>query len=186
MTKLALLPLAAAATLGCIRAPDVVLVDRQTMLEEQLTGELQPLDDGLRELALVPTSVDFTRGQLEAAGVDLGDDTLNQVTRVHAVILSEHELLDDLLVRRCVGEANTGLLELTPATCSGRHNAQRSSASVHRVNRARRQLWQHLHDQQPSAPPEALRRRWREHHLRSVVCGGQVQREDGRWEVTSC
>ncbi len=178
--------LPAVLLVGCIRAPDVVMVDRQTMLEEQLTGELQPLDNTLRELALVPTAVDFTRGQLEAAGVDLGDDTLTQVTRVHAVILSEMELLDELLVRRCVGEATSGLLEETPATCSGRHNAQRTSASVQRVNRARRQLWQHLHEKDPAAPPDEVRRRWRVKHLDAVVCGAQVQRDDGGWEVRGC
>lgn len=179
-------PLVFAALTGCIRAPDVVMVDRQTMLEEQLSGELQPLDDSLRELALVPTAADFTRSQLEAAGVDLGDDTLTQVTRVHAVMISELERLDGLLVRRCVGEALSGLLEETPATCSGRHNAQRTSDAVQRVNRARRQLWQHLQDQTPSAAPEALRQRWREHHLGSVVCGAQVQADSGAWEVTRC
>lgn len=172
--------------LGCIRAPDVVMVDRQTMLEEQLSGELQPLDNALRELALVPTAADFTRSQLESAGVDLGDDTLTQVTRVHTVILSELEVLDGLLVRRCVGEARSGLLEETPATCSGRHRAQRTSETVQRVNRARRQLWQHLQDVTPGADPEALRARWRTHHLGSVVCGGQVQQDDGTWGVTAC
>jgi uncharacterized protein YdbL (DUF1318 family) len=96
------------------------------------------------------------------------------------------ELLDDLLVRRCVGEANTGLLEETPATCSGRHNAQRTSASVQRVNRARRQLWQYLHEKDPSLSPDDVRRRWRVKHLDAVVCGGQVQRDDGAWEVRGC
>lgn len=172
--------------LACIKPPDVVMVDRQTMLEEQLTGELQPLDNALRELALVPTAQDFTRGQLEAAGVDLQDDTLRQVTRVHAVILSELELLDDLLIRRCVGEARSGLLEVTTTTCSGRHNAARTTASVNRVNRARQQLWQHLRDQEPGTSAELLQARWREAHLKTVVCGGQVQRGDGTWELVSC
>ncbi len=178
--------LLAVSLLACIKAPDVVMVDRQTMLEEQLTGELQPLDNTLRELALVPSAQDFTRGQLEAAGVDLQDDTLRQVTQVHAVILSELELLDDLLIRRCVGEARSGLLEETPATCSGRHNAARTSASVHRVNRARKQLWQHLYDQAPGTSHDVLQARWREAHLKTVVCGGQVQNEAGAWELISC
>lgn len=172
--------------LACIKAPDVVMVDRQTMLEEQLTGELQPLDDLLRELALVPTVQDFTRGQLEASGVDLQDDTLTQVTRVHAVILSELERIDDLLIRRCVGEGRSGLLEETPGTCSGRHNATRTSASVHRVNRARKQLWQHLRDQEPATPPDVLQTRWRAAHVKTVVCGGQVQNDAGVWELVSC
>lgn len=174
------------ALMSCIKAPDVVMVDRQTMLEEQLTGELQPLDNTLRELALVPTAQDFTRGQLEAAGVDLQDDTLRQVTRVHAIILSELELLDDLSIRRCVGEAKSGLLEETPSTCSGRHNAARTSASVNRVNRARQQLWQHLRDKEPGVAPEVLQARWRQAHVKTVVCGGQVQKDDGTWEIVSC
>jgi hypothetical protein len=178
--------LLALATSACIKPPDVVMVDRQTMLEEQLSGELEPLDQELREQVLVPTSADFSRGQLEAAGVDLGDDTLSQVTRVHAVLMSELEILDDLLVRRCVGEARTGLLEETPATCNGRHTAQRTTAAVHRVNRARRQLWEYLSRASPGRSADDIAKAWRVQHLESVVCGGQVQTDAGAWEVKRC
>jgi hypothetical protein len=183
MNRLVLFALAASA---CIKAPDVVLVDRQTMLEEQISGELEALDQELREQVLVPTSADFSRGQLEAAGVDLGDDTLSQVTRVHAVLMSELEILDDLLVRRCIGEALTGLLEETPTTCSGRHTAQRTTAAVHRVNRARRQLWDFLARKTPGRPAADIARSWREAHLEGVVCGAQVQTPSGAWELKRC
>lgn len=183
MSRLILLAL---LTPACIKAPDVVLVDRQTMLEEQVSGELEALDQELREQVLVPTSADFSRGQLEAAGVDLGDDTLSQVTRVHAVLMSELELLDDLLVRRCVGEALTGLLEETPTTCNGRHTAQRTTAAVHRVNRARRQLWEFLARTAAGRTAADVARAWREAHLEGVICGGQVQTASGAWEVKRC
>ncbi|MDX2009616.1 MAG: DUF1318 domain-containing protein [Myxococcaceae bacterium] len=173
-------------TSSCIKAPDVVLVDRQTMLEEQVSGELEALDQELREQVLVPTSADFSRGQLEAAGVDLGDDTLSQVTRVHAVLMSELEILDDLLVRRCVGEALTGLIEETPSTCSGRHSAQRTSAAVHRVNRARRQLWDFLGRTSPARSAAEIAQTWRQAHLEGVVCGAQVQAPSGAWGVKRC
>ncbi|MCA2980748.1 MAG: DUF1318 domain-containing protein [Myxococcaceae bacterium] len=176
----------ALALSGCIKPPDVVMVDRQTMLEEQVSGELEALDQELREQALVPTSADFSRGQLEAAGVDLGDDTLTQVTRVHAVLVSELELIDELLVRRCLGEATTGLLEETPATCSGRHTAQHTTASVHRVNRARRQLWDFLARKGAPGTLDDVARAWRREHLEGVVCGAQVQAASGAWEVKRC
>lgn len=184
MRRLPLLVLALSS--ACIKAPDVVMVDRQTMLEEQVSGELQALDDELREQVLVPTASDFTRGQLEAAGVDLQDDTISQVTRVHAVFLSELEVIDDLLVRRCVGEAKTGLLQETPATCSGRLSAQRTTASVQRVNRARRQLWEYLAKKQPGVAADEIPARWRERHLEAVVCGAQVQGPGGAWELKKC
>jgi hypothetical protein len=57
---------------------------------------------------------------------------------------------------------------------------------VHRVNRARKQLWQYLSDAEPGTPAETLRARWRAAHVKTVVCGGQVQRDDGGWETVSC
>jgi hypothetical protein len=180
---LACLVLALAA---CIRPPDVVLIDRKTLLEEQASGELQPLENDLRESALVPKGTEFTRGELEEAGADLSRDNITSIVRVHAVLVSEAEFLDDLLVRRCIGEARSGLLVETPRTCAGRTSASRTSAAVQRVNRGRRQLWQYLHAQRPEATLDELRDRWRTHHLKALVCGGQFQSDDGAWEVKKC
>jgi uncharacterized protein YdbL (DUF1318 family) len=171
---------------GCITAPDVVLLDRKTVLEEQASGELVPLENDLREAAIVPHRAEFTRGQLQEAGVDLSQGPLSTVVQVYGVVRSEAELIDELLVRRCVGEGRNGLLVETPATCSGRSNVTRTSASVQRINRSRRQLWQYIQDRQPGASEEEVKDAWLRHHLSTVVCGGQVQSESGDWEVKRC
>jgi uncharacterized protein YdbL (DUF1318 family) len=172
--------------LACIRAPDVVMVDRKTVLEEQASGELHPLENDLREAAIVPKGVDFTRAQLEQSGADLSQDALSTIVQIHGLLQTEAEFLDDLLVRRCVGEARTGLLVETPRTCAGRTNSARTTAAVERVNRARRQLFRYLQEQRPGASEEEVRTLWRRHHLESVVCGGQVQSAQAEWELKRC
>lgn len=171
---------------ACIRPPDVVMLDRKTVLEEQASGELHPLENDLREAAIVPRGAELTRAQLEEAGADVSDDMISSILQIHGLLRTEAAYLDDLLVRRCVGEAHSGLLVETPRTCSGRVRQGRVSSAVQRVNRGRRQLWRYLHEQRPASSEEELRAIWRRHHLESVVCGGQVQRDDGEWEVKRC
>jgi uncharacterized protein YdbL (DUF1318 family) len=186
MHRLLLLILSLACASACISAPDVVLLDRKTVLEEQASGELHPLENDLREAAIVPKGADFTRAQLRESGEDLSRGTLSTVVRIHALVRTDAEYLDDLLVRRCIGEARSGLLVETPRTCAGSVNTGRSSAAVQRVNRARRQLWRYLHEKRPNATEEQVRATWHEHHLASVVCGGQIEAEDGQWKVKRC
>jgi len=171
---------------GCIHPPPVLFLDRTTVLEEQASGELHALENELRDRAIVPRGAELTRAELEEAGADLSESTLSTIVQIHGVLRSEASYLDELLVRRCVGEALSGLLMETPSTCEGRVVAGRLSAAVQRVNRARRQLWRYLHDQRPGSSEEELRGAWRRHHLEGVVCGGQVQREDGAWEAKRC
>lgn len=171
---------------ACIRPPDVVLLDRKTVLEEQASGELHALENDLRESAIVPSGAEFTRAELEDSGADLSEGTLDSIVRLHGLLRTEAEYLDELLTRRCVGEASSGLLVETTDTCSGRMNVERASAAVQRVNRGRRQLWRYLHEQRPASTEDDLRLAWRRNHLESVVCGGQVQREGGEWEVKRC
>lgn len=184
MRLILLLPLLAAS--ACIRPPDVVLLDRKTVLEEQASGELHALENELREEVIVPRGADFTRGQLRAAGADLSRGSLSTVVQVHSLVRSEAEFLDDLLVRRCVGEGVSGLLVETPRTCAGRTSAARVSASVQRVNRARRQLWRYLQALRPGATEEEIRETWRRHHLSTVACDAQIQSLDGSWETKRC
>lgn len=170
---------------GCISAPDVVLLDRKTVLEELASGELHPLENDLRDEAIVPRGVDFTRAQLRGAGADTSAGTLSQVVRIHALLRTEAEYLDELLVLRCVGEGRAGLLVETPRSCTTRVSQTRTSAAVQRVNRARRQLWRYLREQRPGASEQDVRSTWRQHHLASVVCGGQVESDAG-WEIKGC
>ena len=178
---------AAAALLlsACISAPDLVMLDRKTVLEEQASGELLPLANALRETAIVPKGVPFTRGQLEEAGVDLGHDALGQLIQLQQLPLSELDYLDNLLVRRCIGEARSGLLVETPETCSG-DQTDRTSAAIQRVNRSRKQLWRYLYERKPTERQETIRRLWRQRHLVTVVCGGQIQDDEGRWSIKAC
>jgi hypothetical protein len=171
---------------GCIRAPDVVLLDRKTVLEEQASGELHPLENDLREAAIVPKGEDFTRAQLQEAGADLSRDALGTIVQVHGVLRTDAEFLDDLLVRRCIGEARSGLLVETPRSCAGRASETRTSAAVQRVNRARRQLWSYMHEQRPNVTADEIRSVWRHHHLESVVCGAQIETDAGVWGVKRC
>lgn len=171
---------------ACISAPDVVMLDRKTVLEEQASGELLPLANALREAAIVPKGVPFTRGQLEEAGVDLSHDALGQLVQLQHPPQSELEYLDSLLVRRCIGEARSGLLVETPETCSGDQTAIRTSAAIQRVNRSRKQLWRYLYERKPAERQETIRRLWRQRHLSTVVCGGQIQDDDGHWSVKAC
>lgn len=171
---------------ACISAPDVVMLDRKTVLEEQASGELLPLAHALREAAIDPKGVPFTRGQLEEAGVDLGHDALGQLIQLQQLPLSELDYLDDLLIRRCIGEARSGLLVETPETCSGDRTAIRISAAIQRVNRSRKQLWRYLYERKPAEQQETIRHLWRQRHLATVPCGGQIQDEDERWSIKTC
>jgi hypothetical protein len=170
---------------GCISAPDVVLLDRKTVLEELASGELHPLENDLREEALVPRGVDYTRAELREAGADVSEGTLSSIVEIYAMLRTDAELVDELLVLRCVGESLDGQLVETPTTCSRRVNATRTSAMVQRANRARRQLWRYLEETRPDADPAALRASWRTQHLETVVCGAQLETERG-WEVKRC
>jgi hypothetical protein len=183
LSILGLLVLTASA---CVHAGDVVLLDRKTVLEEQASGELHPLENDLRESVIVPRGAEFTHAELEEAGADLTNSTLSQVIEVNALVRTEADYLDDLLVRRCIGEGKLGLLVETPRTCLGRTDEGRSSAAVQRVNRARRQLWRYLHEARPQVPEPELRAQWRRLHLEAVVCGAQIQDENGKWQIKRC
>jgi hypothetical protein len=57
---------------------------------------------------------------------------------------------------------------------------------VERMNRNRRQLWTWLGERVPGRSPEQVLATWREVHLEGVICGGQVQKTDGSWDVKRC
>ncbi|CCE25516.1 MULTISPECIES: DUF1318 domain-containing protein [Methylotuvimicrobium] len=171
---------------ACISAPDVVLLDRKTILEEQAAGELLTLANALRESAIVPQAVPYTRGQLEAAGTDLSHDALGRLVQLQQIPLSEIDYLDNLLVGRCIGEARSGLLIETPATCTGPAATVRTSAAVQRVNRSRKQLWRYLQEHNPESSSVQIRDIWRQRHLQALVCGGQVQQDSGEWDIKQC
>ena len=49
---------------GCISAPDVIIVDRQTALEQQANGRFPSLQEELDHAAITSDPVPFTRAGL--------------------------------------------------------------------------------------------------------------------------
>jgi nucleotide-binding universal stress UspA family protein len=168
------LPLAA-----CFKAPEIVMVDRATALEQQAAGSFEDLEQKLDRAGIEPRPVPFTPEQLEALGI-------RQAPLVDGTQLTDADRLDGLLLQHCVGEDKDGLLESTRDACHGGADAQEVETLVERVNRARRQLWKWMHEQRASVSESELQRAWRETHARNVVCGGWTQAPDGTWKEKPC
>jgi hypothetical protein len=172
--------LLAVAASGCIKAPDLVLVDRKTALEQQAAGSFRGLSDDLEQAGLSPRPARLTHAQIDPGGAD----------SAHALDEGEADsdtaLIDELLLQRCIGEAREGTLSETPSSCTGTVDVARMTRTLERTNRNRLQMWRYLQSRRPKASLDDVRRVWRETHLKAVVCGGQVQRDDGAWEPKKC
>ena len=181
LPALALLLLASA----CITAPPVIIADRKTALEEQASGSFPSLTGELQQAGVSARPVPYTRGQLEAAGVPVGKGD-EQLAQEEAT--TEADLLDQLLLRRCIGEKLDGTLDETPATCTEPIAAGRQARLLERENRRRFQIWRTLAARLAAKQPtlDEVRKAWRKAHLGEVICGGQVQLEGGAWETKKC
>ena len=168
---------------GCVKAPDVVIVDRKTALEQQASGSFRGLEEDLEQAGLSPRPAPFTGAQLEAAGVRQGTPIDEPGD---AVGLPDGLRADTLLVQRCLGEASDGTLVLTVDRCTGTIDVPQVNRLIERVNRSRRQLWTWMGKREPRKTAAEIQATWREVHLTGVICGGQVQRSDGTWEVKRC
>lgn len=168
--------------IGCIRAPAVSIVDRRTSLEIQAAGEYRALENDLIQAGLSPAPAMITRGEIET--ITTTRTSFDEVVEAYQAIQLDSEIIDSLLIRRCIGEGLDGLLVETPSTCVGDTTA--FGPLVERVNRNRRQMWRFLAQLKPDVSEEAIRRAWRETHLSTVVCNGQVQQADGSWGVKEC
>ena len=173
------LALAVLAPLGCVSAPQIVMSDRATALEQQAAGSFDDLERKLDHAGVAPRPVPFTPDELEALGIKpipLVDDTE----------LTDADRLDGLLRQHCVGEGREGLLVDTLDACRGAADHALAAELLDRVNRARVQLWRWMQEERGDASPDALRRTWHRAHARGVVCGGWMQRDDGGWEEKGC
>jgi hypothetical protein len=168
-------------TAACIHPPDLVIVDRKTALEQQAQGRFRHLEDELDRTALKPTPEPLTRGQIEAAVAAGEEQSLGEAGRD-----LEPTQVDELLVRRCVGESLDGTLTETAATCVGTVDVAKVSRSIERTNRNRFQVWRYLNGRRPGTTLQQVRRAWRTEHLEGVVCGAQIQNADGTWSVKKC
>jgi hypothetical protein len=178
MNRLVLCWLTSAA-LGCVKAPEIVVVDRATALEQQAGGSFEHIERELARRASEPRPEALAPEQLEALGI-------KPVAIVDHTGQTEADQVDALLQQRCVGEGNHGLLVDTHDDCIGTADRVVAIALIDRVNRAREQLWRWMHAARPELSPEELRRAWREAHLQGVVCRGWVQAKDGKWEPKKC
>ena len=167
------------APLGCIRAPEIVLVDRATALEQQAAGSFAELEKKLARATLAPRPVPLTPEQLEALGIPTP-------TLVDATEHTDAVRVDDLLKQHCVGEAKDGTLVDTHDSCRGAADRGQAIALVERTNSARQQLWRWMKDRRPEVAGDELRLAWHKSHARGVVCGGWLQKDDGGWEAKKC
>jgi hypothetical protein len=169
--------LAAVLAGGCIKAPNIVVLDRATALEREAAGTFPKLELELGKAGLTAKPAPITRDQLDAAG--------QERPVVEETDASTAERIDALLKISCVGEARDGLLVETRDRCTVKEVPHLQSL-LERANRERNQIWQWLHSARPGRSLEEVRRSWRQVHLRALVCGGQVQRDDGDWELKKC
>ncbi|WP_338867804.1 DUF1318 domain-containing protein [Myxococcus stipitatus] len=174
-----LLLLAAFAASGCISAPEIVMVDRATALEEQASGSYRDVEQRLARAAMNPTPVPLTPNQLEELGIQ-PPPLVENIGRTQA------DRVDELVRRHCVGEGKDGLLVDTRRRCQTGRLMPDDVALVERVNRARLQLWKWMGTVRPGVPEETLRRNWQQVHAEGVVCGGWVEAADGTWGEKKC
>jgi hypothetical protein len=176
-----LLLVAALAAPGCIRAPEIVMVDRATALEQQASGSFKEVEQRLARAGMSPTPVPLTPNQLEDLGIQPTPLVDNTTGRTQA------DRVDDLLRRHCVGEGRNGLLVVdSRRRCQTGRMTGDDVALVERVNRARLELWQWMGTMRPGVPEEELRRSWQQVHAAGVICGGWVEAEDGTWGEKKC
>jgi hypothetical protein len=164
---------------GCFKAPEIVMVDRATALEQQASGSFDELERKLDRAGIEPDPVPLTPEQLEALGI-------RPAPLVDASELTDADRLDGLLAQHCLGEGRDGLIADTQAACEGAADADELAALLARVNAARRQLWRWMHEQRADVSESDLKRAWREQHLQNLVCGGWVELGDGTWQAKAC
>jgi hypothetical protein len=164
---------------ACVKAPEFVMVDRATALEQQASGSFDDIERKLDRVAIEPRPVPLTPEQLEALG-------MRPSSLVDESDLTDADRLDGLLAQHCVGEGKDGLVVDTRDACKGAADAEELATIVERVNRSRRALWRWMHEQRSSVPQADLERAWRESHLRNVTCGGWVEGADGKWQGKAC
>jgi hypothetical protein len=179
MKRRGLLLLAAFASAGCIRAPEIVMVDRATALEEQASGSFKDVEQRLARAGMSPTPVPLTPNQLEELGI-------RPTPLVENIGKTQADRVDELLRRHCVGEGRDGLLVETRKLCQGGRLLAEDVALVERVNRARLQLWQWMRTVRPGVSEESMRHNWQQVHAKGVVCGGWVEADDGTWGEKKC
>lgn len=169
----------ASTSAGCVKAPEIVMVDRATALQQQASGSFEELETRLDRAAIEPRPVPLTPDQLEALGI-------RPAPLVDESDLTDADRLDGLLTQHCVGEGRDGLLVDTREACRGGADADEVGTLVERVNRARRQLWRWMHEQRSDLVEADLQREWHDNHVRNAPCAAWIEGVDGKWGAKSC
>jgi hypothetical protein len=164
---------------GCIRPPEIVLVDRATALEQQAGGSFEELQGRLERMATTPRPTPLTPEQLQTLGIRtapiVDDSTMTDADRV-----------DLLLKQRCLGEGKDGRLVETDKDCQGAADRDLIATLIERTNGARSQLWRWMHDRRPASSADDMRKAWHDAHLKGVVCDGWIEKADSSWEAKKC
>jgi hypothetical protein len=175
----------ALATAGCISIPSVVVVDRKTALEAQVAGEYSAAEEDLLRASLAAGAMPLSRQALEASGA-AARGTYDDLVEPWTVFRGDADVTDDLLSRRCLGEAADGTLVPRRETCAGETDDGAVASLVQRANRARQQVWAWLASRAPGRDEAAVRSAWRTTRLDEVPCGAPVQAPGGHWEDRRC
>jgi hypothetical protein len=169
---------------GCIKAPDVVIVDRTTALEQQASGRFVALERELAQSGVSPRPQPYTRQQLDAAGW-ITPRERDAIAKLAEAGVRDRERLDGLLLRRCIGEAATGDLVQTRRACQGAVDTAAVSRLITRANRDRRQMWLYLRRTTRRSDAD-VRKAWRRVHLVELPCGAWMQTDDDKWLAKKC
>lgn len=171
-------------TAACV-APNVVVVDQKTALEQQAAGGYPALENDLEQAALTPAPEPFAREELASGRERNGSGPLGELAQLYASSETDADSIDRLLLQKCIGEALSGLLEPRPEDCVGAADATEMARLLGRENLHRRQLWE-LMAKDREVSVERVQPVWRELHVEQVVCGGLLEQSPGSWGTKSC
>jgi hypothetical protein len=182
---LAVLGPASLALLPACVAPNVVVVDQKTALERQAAGDYPALENDADQAALAAAPEPFAREELVAGREREGRGALGELAELVVLGESDSDAIDRLLLQKCVGEAQSGLLVPRPTDCVGSADSTELVRLIGRENLHRRQLWQLLATER-KANVDRARVLWRERHAEEIVCGGLMESPRDNWGAKPC
>jgi len=169
---------------SCVKAPAVVVVDKNTALIEQIGINANEKEKSLMDTAMSPIPEPLTSGELAESQVDVSHTSIQEIIMAYQSLKVDAPLIEALLVRGCLGEAMDGLLVERP--CEGEVQASVIAPIVQRINRDRRQIWAFMLAKSEGATEEQVRKAWRKRWIEGLVCNATIQMDDGSWGVKKC
>ena len=175
--------LAAVSLSSACVAPQVVVTDQKTALEQQAAGGYPALENDLAQAGMSPAPEPLAREELAPGRDQKARD--GALAELYGKSAADADAVDRLLLQKCIGEGLSGLLEPRPNECVGAADAAEMARVLGRENQHRRQLWQLLANAR-QVSVERVRPVWQEMHLEQVVCGGLVEVRAGSWGPKPC